>query len=193
MKSYISTNRFIFTESFAFQIPEHDKKKHLMKEMYKSLPIVSLNQQKTLKEAMKKRKIWQKNRQDGVIYDVRFSKARITRLAMEIFGLGPIILIIRLIATFMKHQDRHRTCLNPHLLTEDQYDICDGYTNSPGSLYDRLLEKYPYDEDYCHNMANRDHIQNPHMLFKSLYPDPVHESHLPIKTNPEMPHVCNIL
>jgi len=170
MKCSIPIERYIFSESFAFQ-PK--KKSQIGYELLKFIPVISLAlEAKALMHCLKKRHTYDKS--DRYIFDVRFSYQSITMHVANALGLAILILPLRISATSMRNHDisKQKKCDNPHRLSDENLKICNMINSDPSIHFQGLLNICPEQEDFCHRMAYRDHIQHPEYLLPSLYDDP---------------------
>lgn len=171
----ISQERYLFTESLAFILPEDNKVEYIVKEIIRSLPVTSIfaSGAKFI-DCYEKRKFTEENIQKSYVFDVRFSVLSLVKHAVNALGLAILILPLRIIATCMREYDlaHNWKCENPHFLHWSQIQICNMIYINQKTHYEGLLELCPGEDDYAKRMAFRDHIQYPEYLYKSVYKDP---------------------
>lgn len=179
MGNKIGQNRYIFTESLAFVSPKTKKESYALKEILRLIPIVSiLVEARELSDTIKKRSFYKEHKQEGYIYDVRFSSLSIAKHAVNLIGLGILILPFRSIATAMRENDiaNSKECENPHFLDYWKMNTCMMINANQQAHYEGILKYCPEEDDYCKRMAFRDHVKYPEYLLKSLYEDPFEKS-----------------
>lgn len=189
MTDAISSSRFLFSESFTYQMPENDQASYIFKEILNLLPVISLfTGGSALVQSIKKNRLYHENddEESKRIYDVRFSAYSIALHTVNTIGLGILILPIRLIATSMRTNDilEGKEFDNPHFLNDWQLMSCESINNHKDTFYNGILNHRPNqgDEatwsDYAKRMAYRDHIKYPEHLFenKCAYKDPFRKS-----------------
>lgn len=175
MKTSITQERYLFTESLAFIAPKDSKPKYILEEFLKVLPLVSIIMEaKDFKETIHNRKVYEDDLHGNYIFDVRFSSLSITKHAVNLIGLGVLILPFRLVATYLRENDlsHSRKCDNPHFLDDLKIQTCTMINQNAQTHYEGMLKHVPGEEDFCKRRVFRDHIQHPEYLYKSCYKDP---------------------